>query len=557
MYNVYISNAKGGSSAETLMFGIPYSATGPVVENPIVKGEMGKSESFDFAMEPDSPFYSSLLPMHTNLRVEYDGDTIFSGRVLDISIDYWGKKQVHCEGALAYLLDTFQSPSKEDKRPKITLGQYIQNILAKHNEQIAGDPVKVIYPGYIPGSYGGLDSAQQVRNDEKKFGVTNWTASLKAIQEQISQYGGYLRVRYENGHNYLDLIDQYFRNWDDSMDTMEVAKNIIDRSMKLDPNSLFTVLIPYGTKKNSDFHLNADSWPAGAAPSNPMYFPVSALVGVCSGSELTTPFVTPELYSKATANYGTIYKAQKFENAKTRDDLFKFAKEFIKDTYHGVTPVLTVKAIDLHLIGQAANKYKVGDVVKIRCQNEDNDEQELRTLCIKSVQYDLCNPENNSYIICIPWNELNKTYGTPDKGGGGGGGSGVTDPKSDEVDGESNWWARMFKQIDGTLAMYHNLIEHGENPWEIDTWFPDEEVKTQNEDESEKEFQTADLVQDEQLMTTKDGDMKLFATKADLMKAKKIKTNALLMNKLYYKEVEYHPGAITDKDGAVHIVLER
>ncbi len=557
MYNVYISNAKGGSSAETLMFSIPYSSAGPVVENPIVKGEMGKSESFDFAMEPGSPFYSSLLPMRTNLRVEYDGDTIFSGRVLDITIDYWGRKQVHCEGALSYLLDTFQSPSKEDKRDKIKLGQYIQNILSAHNEQIAGDPTKVIYPGYIPGSYGGLDSAQQVRNDEKKFGVSNWTASLKAIEEQISQYGGYLRVRYENGHNYLDLINQYFRKWDDSMDTMDVAKNIIDRSMKLDPNSLFTVLIPYGNKKSSDFHLNADSWPAGAAPGNPMYFPVPSLVGVCSGSELTTPFVTPELYSKAVQNYGTIYKAQKFENAKTRQDLFKFAKEFIKDNYHGVTPVLTVKAIDLHLIGQAANKYKVGDVVKIRCQNEDTDEQELRTLCIKSIQYDLCNPENNSYTICIPWNELNKTYGTPDKGGGGGGGAGITDPKPED-EGYYEDYAYITDWGEGMWEMIGILEEKegGVDPALLTGEFP-ENVKAQSEDEDTKAFQEADLVPKAQYFRDKYGEERALALQADFMKNMKTKTNVMMTRKLFYEDNEYHPGAIVDKNGNTHIVLER
>lgn len=450
MFRIYIRNyLENGVNQpkEILMYEIPdltYNNK-DFIEEPRVKGEMGKSESFDFAMEPESPWYPKLRPNLTIFRVMYDRRVIFFGRLLDYSQDNDGRRSYHCEGGLSFLLDSFQSPSKEDKRKKTSVLDWMQTMIKQHNIQLGENPWKRFALGEVPGQYVNAEDKQQIKNvPELKYGSDVWQETFSCFEQLLSDNGGYLRARYENQNGeemlYLDWFIDYFRSWDNTMTPIEIGKNLIDRSSKLNVDKLFTILIPYGNKSGDDFHINYLCWP-NSGHANVPYIKVPELLteGVYSEEELANPYYPADVFRTAIDDYGIIYKVQKFENATTPIQLFEYAKDWIKNNYRASTISMDVKALDLHLVGEAANQYEVGDQIKIRYYDPEKHDIVTRTLCFMAIQYDLQNPENNSYTLGIPDNPYNKRYGTKQKGGGGGGGynppppPGNDDPIGDET----------------------------------------------------------------------------------------------------------------------------
>jgi len=443
MFRIYIRNyLENGvnQSKEILMYEIPdltYNNK-DFIEEPRVKGEMGKSESFDFAMEPESLWYPKLQSNLTIFRIMYDRRVIFFGRLLDYSQDNDGRRSYHCEGGLSFLLDSFQSPSKESKRKEITVLEWMQTMIKQHNTQLGDNPWKRIELGEVPGQYSTAENGQQVKNVPKaKYGSDGWQETFSCFEQLLTDNGGYLRTRYENQNGeemlYLDWFIDYFRSWNNTMTPIEVGKNLIEKSSKLNVDKLFTVLIPYGSKGGNDFHINNFCWPK-AGHANVPYIKVPELLteGVYSEEELTNPYYPADIFRTAIDDYGLIYKVQKFENAKNPVELFSFAKDWIKNNYRASTISMDVKALDLHLVGEAANQYEVGDQIKIRYYDPEKHDIVTRMLCFMAIQYDLQNPENNSYTLSIPDNPYNKKYGTKQNGGGGGGGGYNPEPAPKE-----------------------------------------------------------------------------------------------------------------------------
>ena len=219
MYTIYIrhflapsdwSNAGELERNEHKMYEFPCEYPGEeMLVDPKVKNEMGKAGTFEFAMQPGNPWYGSLMQLTTLMRVDYDGDTIFYGRVLNIDTDMWGKRSVHCEGALAFLIDTLSIPTKEHEREKISLETYVKNLIDSHNNLVTDEPTKQFAYGQIPGYYTPeiLPEMRPV-GEERKYGSGSWTTTMNCLEDLTSQYGGYWRVRYDD-YDYVDTIGRW------------------------------------------------------------------------------------------------------------------------------------------------------------------------------------------------------------------------------------------------------------------------------------------------------------------------------------------------------------
>lgn len=158
--------------------------------------------------------------------------------------------------------------------------------------------------------------------------------------------------------------------------------------------------------------------------------------------ELNTIYHSADEYRNAVNKYGLIYKSQKFANADTAQKLLDYAKDWIKNNYHGGITNFNITALDLHLINSDFDKYLVGQRVPVQYIDPAVREETEQILTVISAEYDLNNPDKNSYKIGIPDVSLNKVYGETSKKGGGGGGGGKP---SDETDNETN------TEVDGLI----------------------------------------------------------------------------------------------------------
>ena len=104
--------------------------------NPKLSVEVNEPGSFEFVMPPNHSYYSRPTLYKTTVEVfEFNGsvyESIFYGRVISISVDFYKQKTVRCEGCLAFfkdhVIDKIESPgTKNIYSPKGFFGDVVSD----------------------------------------------------------------------------------------------------------------------------------------------------------------------------------------------------------------------------------------------------------------------------------------------------------------------------------------------------------------------------------------------------------------------------------------------
>lgn len=417
-----------------------------VLTDPTVSCDLGKTGTMEFTIHPNHPYYHAIAQMRTIMRVEYDGDTIFRGRILTVDNTMTGAKRIHCEGDMAFLLDSFQMGTKKETRPTINLNAYIQQILNTHNQQMqeSGETDKCIYPGDIPGAYRAtmVSSIQQIAMVSDTFGSNSTEQSLNALESLTKVYGGYFRTRYSKDDNgvyktYLDWYKYWF-SYNSKTNTQPIAitQNIIDAQSNSEVDNIFTALIPIGSNEGEDIYITG--YKTDIHGNNNRIL-VPQITKVFTEDELSTGYMTKSIFEKAVDQYGIIYKVEQFSNADTQEKLWTYACDWIRNNYVGGITSYDLTAMDMHHVDNRVAKYLVGDRVELDIHSDmteldeynSNERSNIVNRTLLSVKYDLHHPDKNGYTAGIPSDILNREYGTKStskstsSGGGGGGGKGA------------------------------------------------------------------------------------------------------------------------------------
>ena len=261
-YNPIPNSAWSDGDTETLLFSIPNS-DGDIrlFLTASVDSDVTGAGSFEFSLDPKSIWYNIWRHMKTLVRVVYDGETIFYGRVLTIDRDMFRTKTIHCEGAMTFFKDSVFLGKKGGTA--MTLNAYLATLINAHNNCMAGIPEKQIFLGEVPGpddgtpGYGTYSSAvsenQRIKNDTQKYGTDEGYKEVReCLEGLVSDYGGYMRVRSndDDGKMYLDWMKLYFRNTVNTQG-LEVATNVLQLQDTVEVNNIFTHIIPVG--KNNKY----------------------------------------------------------------------------------------------------------------------------------------------------------------------------------------------------------------------------------------------------------------------------------------------------------------
>lgn len=99
--------------------------------NAVVSLAVREAGSFTFTIPPMHIFYDSIIPYGSTIEVRENNKTIFFGRPLPPTTDFWGNKTYHCEGALAFLNDVILPPLTY--LGETTLDDLIMQVLDEYN----------------------------------------------------------------------------------------------------------------------------------------------------------------------------------------------------------------------------------------------------------------------------------------------------------------------------------------------------------------------------------------------------------------------------------------
>lgn len=221
MYSIYVDGK--------LLYSPLLIEDGYLVLNPKLTMELSKAGSLTFLIPPKNPMYSSIQKLKSIVTVYDNNEEIFRGRVLYDEKDIFGKKNVYCEGELAFLLDSIQRPYEFTG----DIPDLFKKFIDAHNEQVEEEK------RFIIGEITVTDPNSYINRSN-----TNYTNTWDEINAKlIETHGGYIRPRLVDGKRYIDLVKSYGMQ---NSQTIEFGKNILDISEYITAENVFTVLIPLG-----------------------------------------------------------------------------------------------------------------------------------------------------------------------------------------------------------------------------------------------------------------------------------------------------------------------
>lgn len=333
-------------------------------------GEIGKVDTLDFTILPFHPFYNEFTRLQTGIVAYRDDHEIFRGRILSSSVDLYGNKKVQCEGSLAYLLDTIQPKMvyAEEDETAISGAQLFRTIIANHNSQV--EEVKRFTVGEI---------TALKANDIIEVNQTSYTETRSMIDQYLlNTKGGYLRVRYENGVQYIDWVEDFGRN---PNQTIKVGANVISFTEEISADDFYTVLFPIGTEKavtrDTEEEIEEDE-------------KKDHTVTIASVNN-DSPYL---LVSQDFVNkYGYIYHNEDYGTVANPAELLRLANDTMAQFRKKLNRSVEIGGLDLHFIDSDVDQILLGDRVQIIAPNFDKNER----LMLTKVDYDFQDPSKDKF----------------------------------------------------------------------------------------------------------------------------------------------------------------
>lgn len=320
MYRVYCNNSP--------LYDLRYEDL--VLISPIVKIGENTAGSFEFSILPKHPHYEEVNEL-TSVITAYDGDEeIFCGRVVEITKDLYNRKKVICEGELAYFNDSIQRPARYQG---LTVRGYLETLVNIHNQQVKNQGIDKTFK---------VGAVTVQDNNDYVYKYTNWESTLEVIKtDLLKTYGGYLRIRKENGVRYLDYLADYPNT---NTQVIEFGSNLLDFTHDMVASDIVTAVIPIGARLED----------------------VTEVEGL--DAYLTIKDVNGDVdyvYSQeAVKSYGWIFKTVKWDDVHVADNLLKKGKEYLSDIQFAQI-TLTVSAVDLHMLHVDMERIKVLDRIRV------------------------------------------------------------------------------------------------------------------------------------------------------------------------------------------------
>lgn len=348
MYRIYVDNELfSDSRIDDLM-----------LINPVVTLEANNPGSFTFTIPAEHPKKDLIERRKSIISVFRDVEStpVFQGFCVEETTDFNRQRKVKCEGELSYLNDSVQ---RQAKYQGVTVLELFTEYIKNHNSQV--DDYKKFEIGEVT----------VTDHNDYIYCFTNMQSTMTEIKEDlVDDYGGFVRVRYDNGKKRIDYIKDSPRI---SPQTIELGKNLIDFTSNIDCSDIATVVIPLGAKLDTQEVEGLDA-------------------------RLTVKSVNDDKdyieNTIAVSNYGRIVKVVKWDDVTTPSTLKTKCEKYIKD-YQFDNVVVQAKAVDFGYFSNKVEKFQMLDSVRIVSEKHGMD----RYFMLTKMKLNLNNPENDVFTF--------------------------------------------------------------------------------------------------------------------------------------------------------------
>lgn len=284
----------------------------------------GTAGSFVFTMAADNQHYSNITKLTSYIDVYRDEQIIFSGRVIDESVDMWNNKVVTCEGLLAILNDSVYRPINFNG----TLQELCEKIIDSHNEQMEDNPEKIITIGNIT-----------VADDYLYRPYENTDKSMNRLLDLVDSYGGYMSLNKAEGKLYF--------NWKADIDidgnqSIDFGQNLLNITKQSSATNIISALVPLGAQIEDEITGQ------------------KSRINICEVND-GKDYIEDE---DALEEFGRVVGVVIFDDINTAADLKRKGEAYLAEmNYSKVT--INVTAIDLAGTDQNVSNFTIGTNVKV------------------------------------------------------------------------------------------------------------------------------------------------------------------------------------------------
>lgn len=316
--------------------------------------ELNKAGSLTFTISPKNAMYSNIQKLKSDVVVEQDGKEIWWGRVLNDEKDWYNRKNVYCEGMLAYLNDSVVRPYDYTGSIVNLFGQFI----IQHNKHVDSSKQFML-------------RATSDMTGNVNYANSNYPNTLSEMMEKlVNNNGGYVHVtRSVVGQNWAwytteagELSDQ----------TIRFGENLLDLTEYVDATNVFTRLVPLGKRAETEDGKEGKR------------LTIESVNGGLDYVEDTT----------AEKIFGIIERSVIWEDVTEASNLLRKAKEALKANIE-MAVTLSIKAVDLHILDVNTSRINLGDYVHVVSAPHGLDKN---FLCSK-IETDLLNPDKSEFTF--------------------------------------------------------------------------------------------------------------------------------------------------------------
>ena len=240
MYSIFIRNMTVVNSEELCIYSDETVEDKFKVESADLKLQEGNAGSLTLKMPPINVGYNEIETLATQVIVRKDGAVYWFGRVIEVKIDYNNNKEVLCEGAFNYLMDTIQPPYHASS----SISSWITHLIEAHNTTVvaANEPWKQVVVGYID---------PNINPSANTDLYTNYETTLDMIGNACQGWEAHPLFTYQvdSTTKFPQLVLNFYKTYyldGDGIPEIIFGENLSDYTKEIKNEDVATVVIPLG-----------------------------------------------------------------------------------------------------------------------------------------------------------------------------------------------------------------------------------------------------------------------------------------------------------------------
>ena len=316
--------------------------------------EENKSGTLSFKISKSHPHYDKILKMGCEISVLRENTIIYVGRPLTDDEDFYGTKNIICEGILAYLLDSIQRPYSHQG----TIKAFFQRLIANHNAMVDD------FKQFTVGTVNVIDD-----NDYVNRSTSEYTNTLQVINDKLLEtHGGFLKIDFQN-----HIINYLQSAGGESKQIIRFGENLLDLSKYIKSDDLITAVIPLGAETEEE-GLNDTKLKL-------------TIESVNYGKDYL-------MDDEAVKKFGIIFGIVEFDDVTLPNNLKRKGQEYL-DKCKNLSLTIELSAVDLSVIDVDIEKFTIGEQVRVMSKPHNLDSYFM----LSKLEIDLTNPANNKITL--------------------------------------------------------------------------------------------------------------------------------------------------------------